>query len=131
MTSVDPGKKCRVLVVEDEALIALMIEDVLNRLGHEVVGPVSKLDAAMTLAHEAHFDAAILDVTVRGGKIFPVAELLSSKGIPFAISSGYAEWSLPDALKGQLRLIKPFSDAELENILTGLCKKAAQTENAA
>lgn len=116
--------RCRVLIVEDEALIAFMIEDALNRLGHDVIGPVGKLDAAMKLAQEARFDAAILDVTIKGGQIFPVAELLCAKGIPFAISSGYADASLPDNLKSPLRLTKPFSDAQLEAVLNSLCAQA-------
>jgi DNA-binding NtrC family response regulator len=130
MTSADPSKKRRVLVVEDEAMITFMIEDALDRLGHEIVGPVSKLDAAMALAREAHFDAAILDVTIRGGQIFPVAELLSAKRIPFAISSGYADWSLPDSLKNALRLTKPFSETELDTVLMRLCDHVAEVENA-
>lgn len=130
MTSANPSKRCRVLVVEDEALIAIMIADQLTQLGYEIVGPVSKLDAAMTFAREARFDAAILDVTIRGGKTFPVAELLSAKSIPFAISSGYGDWALPDSLKVQPRLTKPFSESELEAMITSLCD-GAKVESAA
>lgn len=131
MTTTERCKSCRVLVVEDEALVAFMIEDALNQLGHEVVGPVGKFDTAMKLAREEHFDAAILDVTITGGKIFPVVELLIARGIPFAISSGYADWSLPENLKGHPRLAKPFSEAELDSMLVSLCKHAATVERAA
>ena len=64
----------RVLVVEDEMLIAVLIEEVLQGLGCHVVGPVSRLDAALRLAHEEPLDAAILDVRIRGGQVYPVAE---------------------------------------------------------
>ena len=117
------------LVVEDEAIATFIIEDALKRLDHDIVGPASRLDAAMALACEAHFDAAILDVTIRGGQIFPVAELLSTKGIPFAISSGYANSSLPDNLKNSLRLTKPFSEAELDTVLMRLCGRVAEAES--
>lgn len=131
MTTADKCKSCRVLVVEDEALISFMIEDALSRLGHDIVGPASKLDAAMRLTQEERFDAAILDVTIRGGKTFPVAELLLSKGIPFAICSGYADWALPENLKSQHRLTKPFSETELDSVLSSLCEKAAKAQYAA
>lgn len=126
MTTTDGCRSCRVLVVEDESLLAFMIEDAIDRLGHDVIGPVSRLDAAIALAQEAHFDAAILDVTIRGGNIFPVAEILQSKGIPFVLSSGYSDWALPENLKGQNRLTKPFSAAQLDQALADLCKDAAR-----
>jgi len=124
-------KSLRVLVVEDEPLIALMIEDALARHGHVVIGPISKLDAAMMLAREEHFDAAILDVNIRGGHSFPVAEVLLARGIPFVISSGYADWSLPQNLKDQHRLTKPFSEAQLDSVLASLRKNAANLESTA
>ena len=131
MTSTDGFRRCRVLVVEDESLLAFMIEDALDRLGHQVIGPVSRLDKAIALAQEARFDAAILDVTIRGGNIFPVAEILQSKGVPFVLSSGYSDWSLPASLKGQQRLIKPFSSAQLDHVLAELCEGAAKVDSTA
>ena len=83
---VDPdGKGCRFLVVEDETLIAVLIEDALVGMGCEVVGSSGKLDTALQLAKDEEFDAAILDITVRGGKVYPIAELLVTRGIPFAL----------------------------------------------
>jgi DNA-binding response OmpR family regulator len=64
---------CRVLVVEDETLIAVLIEDILAEMGCEIVGPIGKLDAALQTAKDGAFDIAILDVTIRGGKVYPVA----------------------------------------------------------
>lgn len=104
----------RILVVEDDMLIAVLIEEVLQELGCVVVGPVGKLDAALHLAGSEALDAAILDVNIRGGLVFPVAERLRARGIPFAFASGYGDWALPEALQNQPRLTKPFTAHELE-----------------
>jgi DNA-binding response OmpR family regulator len=119
---------CRVLVVEDEMLIA--IESVLKALDCEIVGPTGKLETALHLAVEEAFDIAILDVTVRGGKIYPLAERLLARGIPFAFASGYGDWALPEALRDQPRLMKPFTLAELEVQIRSLCGRAAARKQA-
>lgn len=106
--------KFRVLVVEDETLIAIMIEDTLMELGCEIVGPTGRLDKALQLVNEAKFDAAILDVTIRGGKVYPVAEELVARGIPFVFASGYGDWALPETLRDKPRLMKPFTISALE-----------------
>jgi CheY-like chemotaxis protein len=106
---------CRVLVVEDEMLIAMTIEDVLQGLGCEIVGPVATIEKALKLAQGGAFDAAILDVTIRGGKVYPVAEQLLARGIPFVLASGYGDWALPEALRDQPRLTKPFTSAHRKN----------------
>ena len=121
---IDATTGCRVLVVEDETLIAVVIETTLQALGCEVVGPTSRLDTALQLASDETLDAAILDVSVRGGKIFPVAERLLARGIPFILASGYGDWTLPEHLRDQPRLTKPFSQAELETQIRYLCDKA-------
>ena len=120
----DPMAGCRVLVVEDEILIAIEIEDTLKALGCEVVGLVGKLDEALELAVNAAIDAAILDVRIRGGDVFPVAEKLLERNIPFILSSGYGDWALPEALRGRPRLTKPFTPAELEVQVRLLCRSA-------
>ncbi len=103
----------RVLVVEDDLLIAVHIEEVLQGLGCVVVGPVGKLDAAMRIADGEALDAAVLDVNIRGGHVFPVAERLRARGIPFALASGYGDWALPETFRNQPRLTKPFTTREL------------------
>jgi CheY-like chemotaxis protein len=103
----------RILVVEDEMLIAMVIEDVLQSIGSEIVGPAATLEKALKLAAEETFDVAILDVTIRGGKVYPVAELLAARGIPFLFASGYGDWVLPEALRDKPRLMKPFTAAAL------------------
>ena len=120
--TLSPQRGCRVLVVEDEALIASLIEDILHDIDCEVIGPVGKLDAAMQLAREAELDAAILDVTIRGGQVFPVAEILAARGVPFVLASGYGDWALPEALRGNMRLMKPFDSEELTAAIRTMCK---------
>jgi two-component SAPR family response regulator len=111
----------RILVVEDEMVIALEIEETLQALGCAVVGPVSKLDAALRLASEEALDAAFLDVTIRGGYVYPVAERLLARGIPFVLASGYGKWVLPETLRDQPRLTKPFTRQDLEEQIKLLC----------
>ncbi len=105
----------RVLVVEDEMTIALMIEEMLLDLGVQVIGPESRLDAALRLAAEATLDAAILDVNIRGGNSYPVADILAERGIPFVFCSGYNDWALEERHRERPRLNKPYSLMELEN----------------
>jgi CheY-like chemotaxis protein len=114
---------CRILVVEDETLIAVLIEEVLQSLACIVVGPVAKLDDALRLASEEALDAAILDVTIRGGHVYPVAEQLLVRGIPFLLASGYGGWVLPEHLQDRPRLTKPFTDRDLEEQVRRLCRK--------
>jgi DNA-binding response OmpR family regulator len=114
---------CRILVVEDETLIAILIEEALQELGCVVVGPVARLDAALRLASSEALDAAVLDVTVRGGHIQPVAEQLLARAIPFILASGYGDWSLPENLRDQPRLTKPFAQRQLEEQIRKLCRR--------
>jgi two-component SAPR family response regulator len=117
--------KLRVLVVEDETLIAIMIEEAFAELECEIVGPTGRLDTALRLANEGNFDAAILDVNIRGGKVYPVAELLVARGIPFVFASGYGDWALPETLRDRPRLMKPFTLSALEEQIGLLRGEAA------
>lgn len=121
---------CRVLVVEDETLIAVLIEDILGALECKIVGPTGKLETAVQLARDEAFDIAILDVTIRGGKVYPVAEQLIERGIPFVLASGYGDWALPPSLRDQRRLMKPFTTAALEEQVRLLCAEAGRPRKA-
>ena len=81
-------RKLRVLLVEDEMLVALMVVDMLERLGHEVIGPATRLKQAIELAQREAFDLAILDVNLQGTESYPVTEVLVMRGIPFVFASG-------------------------------------------
>ena len=114
----------RILVVEDEASIAIMMEHCLEILGYAVLGPVSKLSTAMQMAAAEEVDAALLDVTIRGGDVFPVAEILRQRQIPFVLASGYGQWALPTSLRDAPRLTKPFSMSEMEAQISELFQSA-------
>ena len=113
----------RVLVVEDEPLIACVIESMLDSLGCDIVGPVARLSEALNVAATEPFDCAILDVNVRGGLITPVAEMLLDRGVPVLISTGYGEYALPARLASQPRLAKPYTSEQLECGLRSLCSQ--------
>lgn len=102
----------RILVVEDEALIAVMVEDMLSDLGSIVVGPAATIEAALALAHTESIDAAILDVNVRGERIDPVAEALFARGIPVLFATGYGEVRLASGAKATV-IDKPYTQEKL------------------
>src|SRR3954466_11981632 len=74
--------RCRILVVEDEAMIAMLVEEMVLDFGSEVVRPAAKMEEALRLASDASLDAAILDVNVGGAVVYPVADLLRARGVP-------------------------------------------------
>lgn len=80
----------RILVAEDEALIAMQLEADLQDAGHEVVGPCLSLGACMDMLDGAPIDAAVLDVDLGGADVFPVAKVLSERGVPFVFHTGSA-----------------------------------------
>jgi CheY-like chemotaxis protein len=113
-------KGLRVLVVEDEMMVSMLIEDMLSDLGCLVVGPASRLDDAMELARTGDLDCAVLDVNLGGQQIFPLADLLRERGAPFAFATGYGDAGLRDVDKGTPVLQKPFREADIARILCEL-----------
>ena len=107
----------RVLVVEDEMMVSMLIEDMLTDLGCTVVGPASRIDEAIELANTAQIDCAVLDVNLGGQPIFPLADILRAKGAPFAFATGYGDAGLRDVDRGAPVLQKPFREAELARVL--------------
>ena len=112
--------RLRILVVEDESLVAMFLEDVLEDLGHQMLGPYSRVEAALPVARTEEFDAAILDVNVNGQAIFPVAEAIAARGIPFIFSTGYGQKSLPEEYRSRPTLDKPFLPGDVEAVLAKL-----------
>ena len=110
----------RVLLVEDQMIVAMQIEDMLRAAGCEVVGPVGTLQAAIALAHKEALDAAVLDVNLDGDKVYPAAEELQARGIPFILATGYGESTLPEKWRDQPRLSKPFLREQLEQLLSSI-----------
>ncbi len=107
----------RVLIVEDEMLVAMNIEDMLLDLGHEVAGLAGRLAPALALANEAEFDLAMLDVNLAGQQSFPVADVLIGRGIPFLFATGYGIKGIPEAYRDRPVLQKPFRAQDLGEAL--------------
>lgn len=101
----------RVLIVEDEMLLALDLEEGLRDAGCEVVGPAGSLRAALRLAENSEIDAAILDVNLAGERVFPVAHVLAERGIPFVFATAYAgsDDLYPSDVREVPRLSKPYT----------------------
>ena len=107
----------RVLVVEDEVAISLLLEDMLLDFGCEVVGPAGRLSAAKELASQEKLDLAVLDVNLAGQSIYPVAEALAARGIPFVFSTGYGSAGIYEPYRDRPVLQKPFAQHELQRVL--------------
>ena len=118
MAAASPLLGRRVLVVEDEMMIAMLVEDMLAELGCSVVGPAHALDAALNLAKtESGLDAALLDVNLGGQPVFAVADALRAKGVPAIFSTGYGDAGLRDVDRGSPVLQKPFRAGDLARAL--------------
>lgn len=106
----------KILVVEDEAPIALLLEDILNDFGCEVT-PVARIKHALKAIESDRFDAAILDVNVSGEQVYPVARALEAKGIPFLFSTGYGRAGVDPYFEKYGVLQKPFDSNQLKKLL--------------
>lgn len=115
----------RVLVVEDESLIGMEIEGAIEELGHEVVGPFAELHEALDVAANEALCCAILDINIRGGHSYPVADILRERGLPVLLLSGYDRQTLPERLRGEVLLAKPFTGEQLDTEIRNLCARAA------
>jgi CheY-like chemotaxis protein len=98
----------RVLVVEDEMMIRMLLQDMLDDLGHTLAGEAGGIDEAVALARQAEFDIAILDVNLNGQPISPVVEVLVERGLPFVFATGYGQRGVPEPYRMIPTLQKPF-----------------------
>jgi len=116
----------KVLLVEDEAIIAMNFEEVLGQAGYEVLGPASTVLQAKTLINKHDdIDCAVLDVNLRGEPAYPIAELLNMKGIPFIFTSGYGKGGIDQKFSDRPVLSKPVDEELLCSLITQLPKRAS------
>jgi CheY-like chemotaxis protein len=107
----------RVLLVEDELMIRMLLEDMLGELGYTVAAEAAHLDEALEATRNADFDLAILDVNLDGQPISPVADALVARGTPFVFATGYGERGLPESYRDRPTLKKPFQLEGLKQML--------------
>jgi DNA-binding response OmpR family regulator len=105
----------RVLIVEDEMLLALNLEDMLVELGHNVIAVATRITQALTLAAESEIDLAVLDLNLAGSLSFPVAEVLRRRGILFMFATGYGSQGLIENYRNEYVLVKPYGLRELQD----------------
>ena len=111
----------RILIVEDEPLIAMMLEDFVDLLGKSVAGTADSVATAMKAIEEGGVEAAILDLNLRGGeKSTPVAAALSERGIPFVFATGGSDDSVDAGFRDRPCLQKPFTMESVEKVLAAL-----------
>jgi two-component SAPR family response regulator len=107
----------RVLVVEDEMLVSLLIEDILNDASCIIIGPFDRVSRALAAARTERIDLAVLDVNVDGVKVYPVAEVLDARQIPFVFLSGYGQQAVPADRPDWRMCAKPFRPQDLTEML--------------
>ena len=122
-------EKPRVLLVEDEALVAMMIQETMTEFGFQVIGPVSTASEALAAARNSQFEAAVLDINLGDGMVYTVAEILSKRGVPFVFVTGYDAESIDSRFTGVPVLQKPIERNMLQKVfLLGAGDAAAAEE---
>jgi len=116
----------RVLVVEDETVISMLLEECLYELGCEVTEVASQLKDAMVKALGLEIDAAVLDVNLGGELSYPVAQALRGRGVPIVFATGYGASGLPENLRDAPILAKPFRKAQLADALRRALEQSAK-----
>jgi CheY-like chemotaxis protein len=112
-----PAAARRILLVEDELMIRMLLEDMLKELGYTVAAEAARIDDALTAVAAGGFDLAILDVNLNGRSIAPVADALAARATPFVFATGYGEQGLPEAFRERPTLKKPFQIDALRKTL--------------
>jgi CheY-like chemotaxis protein len=110
----------RVLLVEDEPIVAWLLKDMLVDLGCSVVGPAADVNQALAMIEAESIDVAVLDVNLRGQMSYPIADVLVARGVPFVFSTGYDKDRLLDGYRTIPTLQKPFHRSDLGDTLAKL-----------
>jgi chemotaxis family two-component system sensor kinase Cph1 len=119
------SNETRILIVEDESLLAMELEEFLHAAGYTIVGPFSDLGRATEAAHRETIDLAVLDSNLNGEMVYPLADELSAQGVPFIFVTGYGTSNLPERFRSAPRVPKPFDPAALINQLQRMGPKAS------
>jgi CheY-like chemotaxis protein len=101
-------------------MIRMLVEDMLSDLGHTITAEAGGIDEALTLARQAEFDVAILDVNLNGSSITPVVEILIERGVPFVFASGYGQRGVPEPYRERPTLQKPFQSEALAQAIDAI-----------
>jgi CheY-like chemotaxis protein len=119
----------RVLIVEDEIVVALFLEDLLIEFGYEVAGVAGQLDDAMARAPD--YDVAVLDVHLNGRNVFDFADTLAARGTPFVFATGYGERGIPERHRARPVLQKPFQPGDLKQVLAQIVAERGERKTSA
>ena len=114
------------LIVEDEALVAILIEDAITELGLRVIGPAGRVAAALALLDQHHPQGALLDLNLAGEAVYPVAAVLVERQIPFAFLTGYGQSSVLSDYANRPVLQKPFMSGQIQAVI----RQIVETERA-
>jgi DNA-binding response OmpR family regulator len=124
-------RQASIFLVEDEALILMMLAEMIGELGHRVVAEAGNIQDAQVLAETAIFDLAILDINIDGSSIVRVAEIIDSRGLPFLFISGYGSAARPDAFIERPALQKPVSISILGETINAILATASTASSRA
>jgi two-component system, response regulator PdtaR len=114
----------RILIAEDEFLVGIQLEQDLRAAGYSVLGPFGTLEIATRAARRERFDLAILDINLNGKMVYPLADELSARGVPFIFLSGYISADLPDRFKTSPQITKPHHPAVLVSQIRAAVREA-------
>lgn len=110
----------RILIVEDEYLVALYLEELLTEMGHQVIGIASRITEALEISRDAEIDFAVLDINLAGTQSFAVADVLRQRDIPFVFASGYGNDGLVDGYRHETVLRKPYEPQHLKEAIAAV-----------
>lgn len=111
----------RIFIAEDEPMVRMLLEDMLASLGHDVCVSATRLDEAVAVAGQSDFEVAILDIDLNGTEVYPAADILKQRGIPFLFATGL-KTDMPDRFKNWPRVQKPFFEFELQDAIDRLVR---------
>ena len=117
MDAADDLSGRRVFIIEDESMVTMLLEDILADIGCEIAGMAFRFADALEKARSLSFDVAIVDVNLNGQHTFPIADVLSQRGLAFVFSTGYGAATIPPALQHAPVLQKPYQQPDLERAL--------------